>query len=174
MLIPPKPGCELHDAIKNHSGQAAVPHPFWAGEGLTTDSAEDTPRKRQWRISQEQMSLLRESAKKFEGTHNFHNFTVGRDYTDKSSQRHMKTIEIADPAVYGDTEWISIMIHGQSFMLHQVSLLTNTDSCTYQKYVTMQIVSDLPPHCLQAHILLAQNDVRLGPDLSNGDAFENH
>ncbi|KAF7968519.1 hypothetical protein HWV62_30214 [Athelia sp. TMB] len=122
MLIPPKPGCELHDAIKNHSGQAAEPHPFWAGEELTTPT-DGTHRKRQWRISQEQMSLLRVSAKKFEGTHNFHNFTVGRDYTDKSSQRHMKMIEIADPAVYGDTEWISVMIHGQSFMLHQMPSL---------------------------------------------------
>ncbi|KAF7982570.1 hypothetical protein HWV62_27565 [Athelia sp. TMB] len=110
MLIPPKPGCELHDAIKKYSGQAAEPHPFWAEDELTTPT-DDTRRKRQWRISQEQMSLLRASAKKFEGTHNFHNFTVGRDYTDKSSQRHMKMIEIADPAVYGDTEWISVMIH---------------------------------------------------------------
>lgn len=28
--------------------------------------------------------------------------------------------KIADPAVYGETEWISVMFHGQSFMLHQV------------------------------------------------------
>lgn len=28
--------------------------------------------------------------------------------------------KIADPAVYGQTEWISVMFHGQSFMLHQV------------------------------------------------------
>lgn len=28
--------------------------------------------------------------------------------------------KVADPAVYGETEWISVMFHGQSFMLHQV------------------------------------------------------
>ena len=30
-------------------------------------------------------------------------------------------VEVQDPAVYGNTEWISILFHGQSFMLHQVS-----------------------------------------------------
>lgn len=100
---------------------------------------DDLRRKRRWRIDNDLVTLLRESAKKFEGTHNFHNFTVGRDFGDRSSQRHMKKIEviiiswtvlaqahdwlplqISDPAVYGDTEWMSVILHGQSFMLHQV------------------------------------------------------
>jgi tRNA pseudouridine38-40 synthase len=29
-------------------------------------------------------------------------------------------LQIADPVVYGETEWISVLFHGQSFMLHQV------------------------------------------------------
>lgn len=96
MLIPPKPGCDLHEAIKKYSGRA-VPHPFWdEDEPTSSTAADDTDRKRQWRISPEQLLLLRESAKKFEGTHNFHNFTVGRDYADKSSQRHMKKIEVSE------------------------------------------------------------------------------
>lgn len=96
MLIPPKPGCDLHEAIKNHCGQA-VDHSFWAeDESISSTAVDDTRRKRQWRISPEQLLLLRESAKKFEGTHNFHNFTVGRDYADKSSQRHMKKIEVCE------------------------------------------------------------------------------
>ena len=28
--------------------------------------------------------------------------------------------KIADPVTYGETEWISVLFHGQSFMLHQV------------------------------------------------------
>lgn len=32
----------------------------------------------------------------------------------------MITIEVKDPQVYGDIEWISVQIHGQSFMLHQI------------------------------------------------------
>jgi len=32
----------------------------------------------------------------------------------------MKSIEVSDPAMHGETEWISILFHGQSFMLHQI------------------------------------------------------
>jgi tRNA pseudouridine38-40 synthase len=40
----------------------------------------------------------------------------------------MITIEVSDPTLYGDIEWISVKIHGQSFMLHQiVSSLTIYD-----------------------------------------------
>lgn len=88
------------------------------------------------------MDSLRTIAQKYNGTHNFHNFTVGRDFSDRSTIRFMKSIEvsflsfstalllidglvvlvkIADPVVYGNTEWISVLFHGQSFMLHQVS-----------------------------------------------------
>ncbi len=84
------------------------------------------------------MDSLRTIAQKYNGTHNFHNFTVGRDFSDRSTIRFMKNIEvsfcwahfgvtvssvfkIADPVVYGNTEWISVLFHGQSFMLHQVS-----------------------------------------------------
>jgi tRNA pseudouridine38-40 synthase len=57
-------------------------------------SEDDLARKRRWRITAEQVELLRDIAKRFEGTHNFHNFTVGRDFRDRSNQRHMKTIEV--------------------------------------------------------------------------------
>lgn len=96
MLIPPKPGCDLYEALGKYSGQA-VYHTFWAGDESTSSTAvEDTLRKRQWRISSEQILALRETGKMFEGTHNFHNFTVGRDHADKSSQRHMKKIEVGE------------------------------------------------------------------------------
>lgn len=32
----------------------------------------------------------------------------------------MIDISVAEPEVYGDIEWISVKIHGQSFMLHQI------------------------------------------------------
>ena len=28
--------------------------------------------------------------------------------------------KVSDPTVHGETEWISVSLHGQSFMLHQV------------------------------------------------------
>jgi tRNA pseudouridine38-40 synthase len=41
-------------------------------------------------------------------------------YLLKGLVRTNKRGQISDPVVYGNTEWISVMLHGQSFMLHQV------------------------------------------------------
>lgn len=30
------------------------------------------------------------------------------------------SLEVQDPVVVGEIEWISVNIHGQSFMLHQI------------------------------------------------------
>lgn len=51
---------------------------------------------------------------------NFHNYTLFKPYNDKSVKRYMIDITVDEPEVYGNTEWISIKIHGQSFMLHQI------------------------------------------------------
>ena len=32
----------------------------------------------------------------FEGTHNYHNFTAGRDSSDPSCKRHMKKIQVSN------------------------------------------------------------------------------
>ena len=70
-------------------------HPFWSEtEEASSTKEDDLRRKRQWRIGLDLVTILRESARKFEGTHNFHNFTVGRDFGDRSNQRHIKKIEV--------------------------------------------------------------------------------
>ncbi|KAL1747583.1 pseudouridine synthase [Schizophyllum fasciatum] len=122
MLIPPKPGSGNYTNLQKFCEGAPVPalaHPFWEGQE-DTDPAADLARKRAWRLPADTLAALRTTAARFEGTHNFHNFTVGRTFQDRSCMRYMKRIEIADPVVYGDTEWISVMLHGQSFMLHQI------------------------------------------------------
>lgn len=52
-------------------------------------------RKKKWRANPEIVNALRDAAKKYEGTHNFHNFTVGRDYKERSCNRYMKKIEVS-------------------------------------------------------------------------------
>ena len=53
-------------------------------------------RKRSWRVGQEQMQTLRNIVRQFEGTHNYHNFTAGRDSSDPSCKRHMKKIQVSN------------------------------------------------------------------------------
>ncbi|KAJ8489355.1 hypothetical protein ONZ51_g2998 [Trametes cubensis] len=123
LMIPPKPGSGLHNTLKAQGAEPA-PHPFWENANPAATPQDDLKRKRAYRITPEQLAALRETAKKFEGSHNFHNFTVGRDFRDRSCQRFLKSIEISDPAVYGDTEWIAVLLHGQSFMLHQRKMIS--------------------------------------------------
>ncbi|KAF8637584.1 hypothetical protein AX17_002653 [Amanita inopinata Kibby_2008] len=132
ILLPPKPGSGFDRTRHRHAADStcaqdidvpALDYAFWKGYELSSRE-EDLARKRAWRVDQTLMAELRETASKFVGTHNFHNFTVGREYKDRSNQRHMKKIEVADPVVYGGTEWISVLFHGQSFMLHQRKMMT--------------------------------------------------
>ncbi|ODV96241.1 hypothetical protein PACTADRAFT_75399 [Pachysolen tannophilus NRRL Y-2460] len=80
----------------------------------------DNEFRRSYRISQERLQLLRDAMQQYIGHHNFHNYTLGKHFKDPSSNRYMKSITVSDPFVIEGTEWCSIKIHGQSFMLHQI------------------------------------------------------
>jgi tRNA U38,U39,U40 pseudouridine synthase TruA len=103
LLIPPKPGSGLHKIWAEHSSKftdtTSAPIPdqaqiFWEGKELNTKE-EDLAIKRSWRVNQDQVQTIRKLAARYEGTHNFHNFTVGRDFTDRSNNRYMKKIEVS-------------------------------------------------------------------------------
>jgi tRNA pseudouridine38-40 synthase len=93
LLIPPKPTSAFVRSAA--SGSESPQHPFWDVSGADASKPEeDLARKRQWRVSAKDVDALRATAKKYEGTHNFHNFTVGRDFADRSNQRHMIKIQV--------------------------------------------------------------------------------
>ncbi|KAF7793500.1 hypothetical protein EIP86_004612 [Pleurotus ostreatoroseus] len=120
LLLPPKPGSGLQKTLAEQVNSDPAPHPFWSEIPADSSPAEDLLRKRHWRATPEHIEALREIVQKYEGSHNFHNFTVGREFSDRSASRFMKKIEVSDPTVHGETEWISVSLHGQSFMLHQI------------------------------------------------------
>ncbi|OBZ73793.1 hypothetical protein A0H81_06139 [Grifola frondosa] len=53
----------------------------------------------------------------------------------------MKSIQIADPVVHGDTEWIEVMFHGQSFMLHQIRKMMSA--------LVLACRTGTPPHIIE-------------------------
>jgi tRNA U38,U39,U40 pseudouridine synthase TruA len=59
----------------------------------------------------------------------------------------MITIDVSDPTLYGDIEWISVKIHGQSFMLHQIvsSLtifnITNSQTDIQRKMMSLAMLA---------------------------------
>ena len=99
-MIPPKPGSGIYRALTDHVAQNldVPPTPtsdFWAHDN-TGSREEDLLRKRSWRVGQEQVQSLRNIVQQFEGTHNYHNFTSGRDSSDPSCKRHMKKIQVGN------------------------------------------------------------------------------
>lgn len=132
MLLPPKPGSGLADMTDRAQTEAGLPspvHEFWSAppSATVTVTAEedvvlsDLARKRSWRADPPTLGAFRALVAEFKSTHCFHNYTVGREFSDMQSQRFMVALEVRDPKVLDDgTEWISVSIHGQSFMLHQV------------------------------------------------------
>lgn len=92
---------------------------FWASR-ISSGFTDDVVAKKKWRITKEALEQAREFVKAYEGSHNFYNFTVGKDFRDRSCQRVMRKLEISDPFVVNDTEYVSVSFLGQSFMLHQI------------------------------------------------------
>ncbi|KAJ3573587.1 hypothetical protein NP233_g2338 [Leucocoprinus birnbaumii] len=96
LLLPPKPGSNLHRVLSQHAetlgnGASTLAHPFW--DDIQSSKEVDMQRKRAWRVGAGQVQKLRAAAQRFLGTQNFHNFTVGRDASDKSNMRHIKSVE---------------------------------------------------------------------------------
>lgn len=76
--------------------------------------------RRAYKTSPERLELFREAMKQYEGTNNFHNFTLGKSFKDPSALRYIINTTVSLPFVIEGTEWVSVKIHGQSFMLHQI------------------------------------------------------
>ncbi|KAI9902407.1 hypothetical protein N3K66_001759 [Trichothecium roseum] len=77
--------------------------------------------KRRYRISKERLDRLQDVLTRYEGTNNFHNFTINKSFRDPSAKRHIKSfVANPKPIIIGGTEWLSLKVHGQSFMMHQI------------------------------------------------------
>lgn len=77
--------------------------------------------KRNYRITDARRERLQEALSKYTGTRNFHNYTVQKTYGDPSSKRTIKSFVVnPKPVIINNTEWLSLKVHGQSFMMHQI------------------------------------------------------
>ena len=77
--------------------------------------------KRAYRIQPERFARIQPILNEFLGTKNFHNYTIEKSFHDPSAKRHIRTWNVnKTPIVIKGTEWLSLKIHGQSFMMHQI------------------------------------------------------
>ena len=77
--------------------------------------------KRAYRIPQNRLQRVQDALDKYIGTRNFHNYTIQKTFRDPSSRRIIKSfVANKEPIIINGTEWVSLKVHGQSFMMHQI------------------------------------------------------
>ncbi|KAG0368877.1 tRNA pseudouridine synthase 1 [Gamsiella multidivaricata] len=89
-------------------------------ESVHISTPEEMAEKRKYRIDEATLAKVREGFAGYIGTKNFHNFTIGKNFKEKSCQRFIMKFDVSDPKMIQGTEWLSLKVHGQSFMLHQI------------------------------------------------------
>ena len=77
--------------------------------------------KKAYRIHPDRLARVRSAFSRFVGSYRFHNYTIDKDFRDPSAKRVIKSfVADSDPIIINDTEWLSLKVHGQSFMMHQI------------------------------------------------------
>ncbi|KAF1938290.1 pseudouridine synthase [Clathrospora elynae] len=87
--------------------------------------------KKAYRISPERQARVQAALDNYLGTRKYHNYTVHKKFNDKSAQRYIKSFKVAPkPIIINDTEWLSLKVHGQSFMMHQIRKMVGMAALT--------------------------------------------
>ncbi|OBT79777.1 hypothetical protein VF21_01514 [Pseudogymnoascus sp. 05NY08] len=77
--------------------------------------------KKAYRISETRRDRVQEALSTYLGTRNFHNYTIQKSFKEDSAKRVIRSFTVNPEPVYvNDTEWLSLKVHGQSFMMHQI------------------------------------------------------
>lgn len=77
--------------------------------------------KQAYRIPEVRLQRVQDALDQYLGTRNFHNYTIQKESTDPSAKRVIKSFNAnRQPIIINGTEWVSLKVHGQSFMMHQI------------------------------------------------------
>ncbi|KAJ3107811.1 tRNA pseudouridine synthase 1 [Phlyctochytrium planicorne] len=76
--------------------------------------------KRRFRITPEQVDMLRHIVSIYRGTHNFHNYIPGASYDDERCYMRILSMELSDPEVHFGMEWIRVKVQAKAFARFQI------------------------------------------------------
>ena len=77
--------------------------------------------KTAYRIHPTRVARIHSHLSRYIGTHKFHSYTIEKTSNDPSATRIIKAFDVDTlPIIIKDTEWLSLKIWGQSFMMHQI------------------------------------------------------
>lgn len=105
VFLGPKPGTPMYEMLEKaraaDSSFDASAWPiigaskdFWSARPEGSDFLADVQAKKTWRMPREVLEQIRTFVQAYEGSHNFYNFTVGKDFRDRSCQRVMRKLEV--------------------------------------------------------------------------------
>ncbi|KAI0850322.1 pseudouridine synthase [Daldinia vernicosa] len=107
------------DADESEATKSKEIHPV--DRALKQIKAAYVAAKRRYRVTPERLSQLQEALDRYVGTKNFHNYTIQKSHSDPSAKRTIKSFTAnPEPVQINDTQWLSLKVHGQSFMMHQI------------------------------------------------------
>lgn len=90
-------------------------------EGVKCLRAAYVTAKRAYRIPDRRKQRLQDTLNLYLGTRNYHNYTILKLFDDPSARRVIKSFQVnPQPILIDGTEWLSLKVHGQSFMMHQI------------------------------------------------------
>lgn len=75
---------------------------------------------KEFRLDDTTLTKVNESLALFVGSKNFHNFTSRKKFDDPSARRFIISFKCDPPFMVDDVEFCTIIVKGQSFMLHQI------------------------------------------------------
>lgn len=122
----PAPAAETKDESAQEKPTEKIPFKMTPQQQMVTDTikaikAAYIKARKNYRVPAARVARLQECLSHYEGTKNFHNFTVQKTFKDASAKRHIKSFKVnPEPVVINGTEWLSLKVHGQSFMMHQI------------------------------------------------------
>jgi len=99
--------------------------------------------KKAYRISATRRERVQEALKCYVGTKNFHNYTIQKHSSDPSAKRHIRSFNVQpEPVIINDTEWLSLKVHGQSFMMHQIRKMVAMAALAVRCGTPMSIIQE--------------------------------
>jgi tRNA pseudouridine38-40 synthase len=77
---------------------------------------------KRFRLEPSRLDIFRQALNRYVGTRKYHNFTSNKQPGDPSSSRYVLSFSCGDPFIdpHTDTEWVSLSVLGQSFLLNQI------------------------------------------------------
>ncbi|KAI1367030.1 pseudouridine synthase [Xylaria arbuscula] len=101
--------------------QPKVKEPSPVDKALKEIKAAYIAAKRRYRVTPDRLEQLQKSLDHYIGTKNYHNYTILKQHRDPSSKRTIRSFVVnREPIQINDTQWLSLKVHGQSFMMHQI------------------------------------------------------